>query len=361
MGKIFSAIDWVDLLILAFLSTFSIFLLLTISPALFQQQLFFIVIGVMLAVIVSSIDSGLLVWFAPWGYLLSIILLFLSYLSPAIRGAHRWIFIGSVQLQPSEIDKPFLLLAFSWVLVYLPPRSFKNVLIHLLLFAFVFLLVFRQPDLGSAIVFGVFWTAMMIAAGFPIKVFAGIVIALTLFLPGIWGVLHEYQRTRIITFLNPGLDPKGAGYNALQAMIAVGSGKLTGLGLGRGTQSHLRFLPEFHTDFIFATLVEEFGFFGGTILLASYALLLWRIIRPLLTGIVQNLFVFVYAVGLFTMLLTQIVINSGMNMGIIPITGITLPLVSYGGSSILSLFISFGLLWSFRRQKSPESQIAIGW
>ena len=145
------------------------------------------------------------------------------------------------------------------------------------------------------------------------------------------------------------MDPKGAGYNALQAMIAVGSGQWFGRGLGRGTQSHLRFLPEFHTDFIFATLIEELGFLGGSLLLFGYAFLLYRIIAPVIRGVITDTRVFIYSFGLFAMLLSQIFINAGMNMGLIPITGITLPFVSYGGSSILSTAISFGILWAIAK------------
>jgi rod shape determining protein RodA len=143
-------------------------------------------------------------------------------------------------------------------------------------------------------------------------------------------------------------------------MIAVGSGELFGRGLGRGTQSHLRFLPEYHTDFIFATLVEELGFIGGFLLLLGYAVLLWRILRPLLRGEVNDLFGFTYAAGLFGVLLAQIVINAGMNMGIIPVTGITLPFVSAGGSSLLSFAMSFGILWAFQRRRSESRSVAIG-
>ncbi len=182
---------------------------------------------------------------------------------------------------------------------------------------------------------------------------------ISLLLPFLWSHLASYQQSRILTFINPALDPKGAGYNALQSMIAVGSGQWWGRGLGRGTQSHLRFLPEFHTDFIFATLVEELGFLGGTLLLTGYAFLLYRIITPIFAGAVEDTRLFIYSFGLFAMLMSQIVINAGMNMGLFPITGITLPFVSYGGSSILSTAISFGILWALVRANRNGSGIAI--
>lgn len=359
MGKFTHAIDWVDLVLFLTVGAFGLSILLSIDSALFFQQLGILVIAVIVGSLVALIDSTLLLWAAPLAYIASIIFLSVSYLGPAIRGATRWITIAGVQLQPSELVKPLLLLGFAWAMKMYPPRSVKGILVQCGLFIIPFLLVFRQPDLGSSIVYGVMWLCMMIAAGFPIRyVIAGFLIA-TLLIPLGWRGLHDYQQSRIRTFVNPAVDPKGAGYNAIQAMIAVGSGQLFGRGLGRGTQSHLRFLPEYHTDFIFATLVEELGFFGGSILLVAYGALLWRIVRPLVVGVIEAMVPFVYSVGLFSMILTQIVINAGMNMGLIPITGITLPLVSYGGSSLLSLAVSYGLLWAMRNARQDDRSVAI--
>lgn len=344
-------IDWIDVLLLGGLGVFGLFILLSISHTLFIQQLVYLVVAMLILLTFSRIDAIFLRWFAPIGYIGSIVLLLLSYLGPSIRGATRWIFIAGVQLQPSELVKPFILLTFAWAMEVYPPKTLKYIVLHTVLFIVPFLLVFKQPDLGSSIVYFCFWIAMMIGSGFPIKVFAGIVLISILGIPALWRSLHDYQQFRILTFLNPGLDPKGAGYNALQAMIAVGSGQLFGRGLGRGTQSHLRFLPEFHTDFIFATLAEELGFFGGLLLIVLYAIVLWRVLAPLIRGIISDVFPFVFSIGLFTMLVAQIFINMGMNMGLLPITGITLPFVSYGGSSILSLAVSFAFLWSLRRER----------
>lgn len=349
MGKLARAVDWIDFVLLVMVGAFGLFILLSIDHALFFQQLGILVIALIIGSVMALVDSTLFLWAAPLAYIVSLLFLALSYLGPTIRGATRWIIVGGIQLQPSELVKPFLLLAFAWAMKAFPPRGAKGFFIQCGLFLIPFLMVFRQPDLGSSIVYAVAWVAMMIAAGFPLRyVIGGLCIALIL-LPIGWRGLHDYQQARITTFISPGVDPKGAGYNAIQAMIAVGSGQLFGRGLGRGTQSHLRFLPEYHTDFIFATLVEELGFLGGFILLVSYGALLWRIIRPLVAGVAHGLVLFVYSVGLFSMILTQIVINAGMNMGLVPITGITLPLVSYGGSSLLSLSFCFGILWALRR------------
>lgn len=358
MGKFLKYLDWVDLLILGCLASLGLFILTTISHSFFISQLFYWLFALVLILITVNLDAGLIFWFAPFGYFFALVFLLLSYFGPLIRGATRWIVIAGVQLQPSELVKPLLLLAFAWFLTKFPPKTFRNSLINLLIFLVPFVLVFRQPDLGSALVYFSFWLAMMIGAGFPLRVFLGTLILIALMVPLIWHSLHGYQQARIATFLNPGLDPKGAGYNALQSMIAVGSGQIFGRGLGRGTQSHLRFLPEFHTDFIFATLVEDLGFVGGLILLLGYAILLWHITEPLLKGLVSDIFIFTYSIGLLAMILSQIFINTGMNMGIIPITGITLPFVSYGGSSILSLSLAIAMLWVLRAANSSRGVIA---
>ncbi|MBI3577709.1 rod shape-determining protein RodA [Candidatus Gottesmanbacteria bacterium] len=343
----------VDIFLLLCLASFGLFLLLSINSGLFIQQLLYLVGAFIVMILVSLFDTSLLLWLAPFAYGAGIVLLLAAYIGPVIRGARRWILLGPTQLQTSELAKPLFLLAYAWLMARLPPKTFRNVVIHVLIFFIPFLLIFKQPDLGTSVVYAASWLAMMVAGGFPIRSLLFFVLVGGIFLPVLWGRLHDYQQARILTFLNPALDPKGAGYNAVQSMIAVGSGQLVGRGLGRGTQSHLRFLPEFHTDFIFATLVEELGLLGGVLLLIVYALILFRILAPLLRGIVDHIVPFVYSVGLCFMLLTQVFIHAGMNMGIIPITGITLPFVSYGGSSLLSIAISFGFLWVLQRLRTP--------
>lgn len=349
MGRHTFTIDWVSALVLLCLGSFGIFILLTVSQSFFIAQLLYLVVAFALMVGIAQLDAIILWWFAPIGYVLANIFLLLSYLGPSIRGATRWILIFGVQLQPSELVKPLLLLAFAHFMSKYPPRNLANVPRLLVLFAIPFFLVLRQPDLGSSIVYAAFVMAMMLAGGLPVWILISAAGLTAICVPIIWAHLAPYQQSRITTFLDPELDPKGAGYNALQAMIAVGSGEFFGRGLGRGTQSHLRFLPEFHTDFIFATLVEELGFLGGGLLLTGYGILLYRIIAPFIRGVTTDARVFIYSFGLFAMLLSQIFINAGMNMGLIPITGITLPFVSYGGSSILSTAVAFGLLWAIAR------------
>jgi len=328
------------------LTAFGLFILLTIDTGLFYQQLLFAGIGLVLMLLISKIDSVLLTWFVPFGYIGSIILLLLSNFGPSIRGARRWLVIGPSQIQPSELVKPILLLVFAYAITKYPPKKVQEMIFHAIIFFIPFFLVFKQPDLGTSLVYVAMWGAMMIMGGFPLPYFFGGIAIGIAGLPVIWRLLASYQKSRITTFLNPMLDPQGAGYNAIQAVIAIGSGQWFGRGLGLGTQSHLRFLPEYYTDFMFATLVEEMGFIGGATLLLLYTFLLWNVIKPLITNRIVGRLPVIYTIGMFTMLLTQIAINSGMNMGILPITGITLPLVSYGGSSLLSIAVTFGILWA---------------
>jgi rod shape determining protein RodA len=246
-------------------------------------------------------------------------------------------------IHTSEIIKPFFLLAIASFLVRFPPTTFKTILLHIGFFLVPFFLIFAQPNLGNTIVYTAIWVAMVMLGGIPLFFMVLALIGNLLLFPIIYYFLRDYQKLRILTFLNPLLDPKGAGYNAIQAMIAVGSGKLFGRGFGRGTQTILQFLPEYHTDFIFAAYAEEFGFLGGLILLLLFYLLLWQIVKQA-RRIQENKFAFFYAGGFFMYIFTQIIVNIGMNLGLVPITGITLPLVSYGGSSLLSVWIGLGIL-----------------
>lgn len=359
MGRYTGGINWIDTIALVCLGLFGLFILLTVDSSLFVQQGFFLVVGFIILWLISRVQSQLYWWFAPIGYIIAVFFLILTYFSPEIRGAARWIIIFGIQFQPSELVKPLVLLAIARFISQFPPRRIRYIPFHVIVFIIPFLLVFKQPDLGSSIVYFAMWLAMMLAGGLPIAVLGITGIIGSVLLPWGWHALEAYQKARILTFINPDYDPQGAGYNAVQAMIAVGSGQLFGRGLGRGTQSHLRFLPEYHTDFIFATLIEELGLIGGIALLAVYGFFLWRLLAPLLRGKVTDIFPYTFTVGLFAILLTQLFVNAGMNMGLIPITGITLPFVSYGGSSIISISMSIGLLWAIVHKKSDGQSIAI--
>lgn len=359
MGRFVQHLDITLTFFLLAIGCFGLGIILTIQTGLFFQQLGFFVVGIILLIISAAIDPTVLYAFSPFLYIFGVLFLSLSYIGPNIRGATRWIIVGGNQLQPSELVKPLMLLGFSYFISRYPPRTIKNIALHCFLFLIPFFLIFRQPDLGSAIVYTVLWVSMLVAGGLPIPILIGSGIGAVFLAPFFWHILTPYQQSRILTFLSPANDPGGEGYNALQSMIAVGSGQFFGKGLGLGTQSHLRFLPEYHTDFIFGTLVEELGFIGGTMLLFLYALVLWNIIVPFIKQQISSSFVFIYATGLLFMMLSQIVINTGMNMGLMPITGITLPLVSYGGSSLLSVLTSFGIFMAIKHGSDRQGSIVI--
>lgn len=358
MGRILRNTDGIILATLAGISCFGLFTLLSISQEYFLEHLVFIVIGFLCLIIFSKIDGVALQYVSPYLYGISVIAIAATYLFPEIRGAGRWIPIGPAQIQPSEFAKPFILLAFATGMAKRSPRKIRNLPFHLVLFLIPTFLIFEQPDLGTTIVYFSGWFSMLFAGGIPFVVMLiGLFLALVAAPIG-WNALEQFQKMRILTFINPQYDPRGAGYNAFQAMIAVGSGQFFGRGLGRGTQSHLRFLPEFHTDFIFATLIEELGFIGGIVLLSLYGILLWLIIKPLIRREEKSDVSYFYAVGLFSMILIQVLVNTGMNMGIIPITGITLPLISSGGSSIISIGVLFGILFALRKSQKDDQNIA---
>lgn len=334
------------------LTGISLFIIGSTTPTLFARHTGFFLVGIVLCVFFASIDYR--VWTHFFWFLYSAALLFLAVsflMGPEVRGATRWLEIGGIRLQPSELIKPFIILIFAHIISENPPRNGKALGKISLLFLPFLVFVFKQPDLGNGIVYSVIFITLLYIGNMSKKfIWGGIGIA-TLFLPFSWFLLREYQRQRIISFLNPEIDPAGTGYNALQAIIAIGSGGLTGLGLGKGTQSRLLFLPEYQTDFVFASLGEELGFLGGGLVIFFYFLLLGRI---LFLGVQsEDMYAKLISIGIFMQYFIQVFINIGMNMGILPITGITLPLISYGGSSVLSTFIGLGIILSIAgRQKA---------
>lgn len=328
-------IDWWLLLPILLSSSLGLLILRSVAVELFWYQLGFLVLGVFVWILVSLVDYKITMAFWVWGYVISIILLILPVIFGSyIRGSYRWITLGPVLLQTSEIVKPILLIFVAQAL-----KKWYAVLVIIPLF-----LIWRQPDLGSTLVL-IAGIITMLVAKFSIKKvmlwFAGLslIIGLT---AGLF--LRDYQKDRLTTFINPYADPLNTGYHVIQSVIAVGSGGMWGRGLGRGTQSQLRFLPEYHTDFIFATLAEELGFAGSLLILIIYYVILWRlyVLSKSSEDPVSKLFL----QGILGMMAFQIFVNIGMNIGIAPVTGITLPFLSYGGSSLISLMITFGLAQS---------------
>ncbi len=327
--------------------------LLSNSPEKAKTQLVFFLIGYLLFLFVSMIDYSIYKYY--WKYLLIFItlLLLVTYFVGDVKfGSVRWFSVGVFNVQPSEFAKIVLIISLSSVLAskerYL--SSFWNLFKLILITAPLLILVLLQPDLGTFIILSGLFVSMLLFAGLDLKyILLGFIVLGFLSTP-IWNSLHDYQQKRVLVFINPGLETQGSGYNVLQSIIAVGSGGLLGKGYLRGTQTHLGFLPAFWTDFIFASFAEEWGFFGVTILLFLFGFLLTSIVNVFSKS--TDPFGRFLSLGIFSVYFIQLVINVGMNLGVMPVTGIPLPFMSYGGSSLISLFISLGVVnsvWIWRK------------
>lgn len=326
----------------------------SISSAFFRNQLIFILIGIFAFIFFSQINYKIVQLYSTPIYIVSIILLILVLiLGIESRGAIRWIEIAGFRVQFSEILKPFLAISLSSFLANIKNYSLASLLQVLSFLLVVAALIFFQPDLGSALIYVLVAILTLVFFGFPFRYFIGGVGFLAILTPILWGVLRDYQKERILTFLNPTHDPLGGSYNAIQSIIAVGSGMLFGKGLGLGTQSGLSFLPERHTDFIFATISEQLGFVGSIIIVLCFSFILYRIFK--IFENCEDRFSKIFVATSFFIILVQFFINVGMNIGILPVVGVTLPFVSYGGSSLLSNFILLGLIASMEKgTREPE-------
>jgi rod shape determining protein RodA len=360
----------------------------------FSKQVIWLLIGVMAASAVILAPTKAFYDAAYGLYGLSIVLLVLVLFFGGGKGAHRWFIFGPVHFQPSEVAKIATILALAKFLSEEGRQldRVKDVAIAFGLVALPAALILRQPDLGTALtIISIFLPVMFWAGLSPFVIFlvaspvlaivsafnfysflaAMILIIAVLFLtkrrlsvltavfilnivvgaltPSLWNRMHDYQRTRILIFLGVEQDPRGTGYQVAQSQVAIGSGEFWGKGWAQGTQTKLRFLPEQHTDFIFSVIGEEFGFFGVTIILLTFYALLWRGLQ--IAGEVKNKFLSLLVVGCISLIAVHVVINTGMTVGIMPVTGIPLPFLSYGGSSMLTNMILVGLILSTSMRK----------
>jgi len=345
----------IPVLVLLILSLTTLF---SVSPALFKSQLVFTGVSIAAFFLFSQINYNALRMYGVPIYIVSLILLVgVLILGIESRGAVRWIEIFGSRLQLSEILKPFLAVSLASFLVRKPNYSFSGLFEILFFMMVISMLIFLQPDLGSAIIYIFVTILTLIYFGYSLRFFATGLVFLGIIAPLIWRFLRDYQRERILTFINPTKDPLGTSYNAIQSIIAVGSGMLWGKGLGQGTQSGLSFLPERHTDFIFATISEQLGFVGALIIIGAFVFLLYRIYKLMVYS--DDQFCRVFCAIAFFIILVQFFVNVGMNIGILPVVGVTLPFVSYGGSSLLSNFILLGLLSSVTKGERRTEALEI--
>lgn len=309
------------------------------------RQLFWIILGIALLFLTLSVDYRVFVSisYLLYGITISLLILVL-FLGKARGGAHRWMDFGIFSLQPSELAKIALVLALSSFLGRRKREIAKLSAVTgaLLLLIPAFILILIEPDLGSALMLIPVTMGMLFIAGARIRHLAGVSLFGLASLPFFWHLLRDYQKERLFVFVNPNIDPLGSGYTIIQSKIAVGSGGLFGKGWLGGTQNLLNFLPERHTDFIFSVVGEEWGFLGAIVLILLYALVVLRCIKIVETT--PDLRGRLIAAGFVTLFSLQVIINIGMTIGFLPIVGLTLPLVSYGGSSLITILVFLGLV-----------------
>jgi rod shape determining protein RodA len=328
-----------------------------------QRQVLYGLIGIAVMIAVSRIDYTRLRELRTSIYAVMVgSIAFVFLVGTAVRGSNRWIDLPLFQFEPSELAKVLLCISLS-ALVYeriRRPFGLAQTLTLLALGLAPAALVFLQPDLGTGIVLVAIALTILFVSGIPWQHFAAIGAAAALIAGGAYlggsaaGVqfLHGYQQDRLTAFLHPSEDPSDASYQVNQAVIAVGSGEKVGRG-DNATQTELLFLPERHTDFIFAVIGERFGFLGAAFVIFLYAILFWRALRVM--RISTSFYGVMIAGGIVAMLAFQVIVNVGMNLGLMPVTGITLPLISYGGSSVLGTFLALGLLQAIHAQSRAES------
>lgn len=315
----------------------------------FKKQLLSVAIGVLLLFLLVFSDYRIFSSFAKHLYVISIILLVLVLLfGSVVRGTRGWFLFYGFAFQPVELIKLFLIIFLSFFFARYG-RFLKQQLRYVIYSGFftlaVFVLVMLQPDLGSAFILFFIWLAYVFIIGIKRWQLALIIGFLIVAIIVAWFFfLVPYQKERVYTFLYPESDPLGQGYNITQASIAIGSGGWLGRGVGFGSQSQLKFLPEAHTDFVFAVIAEELGFVGVLVLLFLFSLLFYRIMRAMRDT--RDDFSFFLVFGIIVLLFSQLVINVGMNLGLVPVMGISLPLVSYGGSSLITTLLMIGVIQS---------------
>lgn len=349
--------DWVVLAAMLILIAFSVLTIYStsfsenqVTQSLYIRQFLYAVVGLVGFFVISRMDYKLFAQLSILLYFTALVLLVLTFVwGLTTRGSTRWIDLGWVRLQPSEVIKPILIMVLAFYYSTRERITLKHFLTGFLIAAIPAALVFRQPDLGSAIIILGIWFVLTIISSTPWKYIVTFSLVGLLLLPIGYNFLHDYQKSRLTTFINPSADPLGSGYNIIQSIIAVGSGQVTGRGFGRGTQSHLNFLPEQHTDFIFATMAEELGFLGTTLVLGVFLLLLVRLV--LIARDASDQFGMLVVNGIVVMILLQLFINIGMNVGLMPVTGITLPFISFGGSSLVAMIFSIGIAEAIARSR----------
>lgn len=351
-------VDFSLLIPAVLLTAISLATLFSIDAGLFRQQLLFLFTGLFFYFLFLNIDYKFFTLYTKYIYAL-IILSFLTVLifGTVVNGSKSWLIIFGVHLQIEELLKPFFIIVISYFLSY---SKFPNITKYLAVIGIsipIIFLILRQPDTGTALMYIGTLIGMLLMYGFPLYYYFISMFVLAAPAPIILQFLKPYQKERLVTLINLTSDPFGSSYNAIQALISIGSGGFFGKGLGEGTQSVLRFLPERQTDFIFASISEGLGFLGGISIICLLCFLLYRIYKVSINT--NDTYPYLIVMGVFFLILVQTVTNIGMNMGMMPIIGVTLPMVSYGGSSLVSNFILLGIVSSIGYEYKKRQTLEI--
>jgi rod shape determining protein RodA len=355
--RLLQNVDWPLLGAAFFIIGLGLVCLWSLNPgrgisAMMWRQISWVGVGLVGLLVVVSVDYRNLVRFAPVFYVVGLgLLLSVFILGRTVSGARRWIHLGPLTVQPSELFKLIFIITLAWALTSARGERLSRASLvgTFVLLGVPFFLVVRQPDLGTALVLVPVLGATLVGLGLRMKVLGGLALGSVALMPLAWFVLKPYQRDRLLVYLDPFRDPLGTAYNVIQAKIAIGSGQLLGKGIGGATQSRLAFLPERHTDFIFAVFAEMWGFLGCLVLVVAYALLVLRGFE--IAAGTRETRGRILALGVTSVFAVQILINIGMVTGLLPIVGIPLPLMSYGGSSMVVSLTALGLLISVRMRQ----------
>ncbi len=349
--RLLAQIDWALITTTALLAVIG---LMTIYSATYTRSLYYYdrhTLWMMIATIVFIaaiiVDYSLLERFAYFIYGFSILLLLAAlFLSPTVAGTHRWISLGFISFQPSEFAKLALIIMLAKHLsgVAIPKKGLdlKGLVKPVLILIFPFILIAREPDLGTALTLFLISTSMILVAKVSKRTIIGILLAFSPLIPLGWSFLKDYQKARILSFFQPSSDTLGSGYHLMQSKIAIGSGGFIGKGYMDGTQGSLSFLPEHHTDFIFPILAEEWGFIGSLVLISLFFLLIQRGLNTARNS--KDRFGFFVALGISAMLFWHVTINLAMVCGLMPVVGMPLPFLSYGGSFLVTAFVGIGII-----------------
>lgn len=359
----FERFDWVFVAAVVLILIFGLVVIFSLDQGsdfiFFKKQLIAVVLGLIVFFVVNAMPSRLWYYWSYWLYAIAIILgLLVLVFGSTTRGTTGWIKFVGLGFQPVELMKIFLIffLARYFSNSLKDIFSWKRLLISGIFSFFLIGLILLQPDLGSAMILVAVWLGLLLLSGVKksqilILMLAGVVV----FVSAWFGLLHDYQKARLLTFVNPTQDVLGSGYNVRQAIISLGSGEIFGRGLTRSFQSQLNFLPEAHTDFIWATLGESFGFVGMLVILILFVAIFYKMLHYLVVN--NSIFENLTIAGIVIMFFVQMAINIGMNVGLLPVTGVPLPLVSFGGSHIIVDCLALGVAHRIMRQKSRVQTI----